>query len=122
VNVGLTGVRILIVEDEYLVAALIQQVLEYAGCLVFGPIARLAEAIDAAAAEPCDAAVLDVNLGGERIFSVAERLRRRNIPFVFVTGYSPEILPPEYGGCPLLRKPFRNGDLLKAVAALVARP
>lgn len=118
----LDGFRVLVVEDEFLVASLIQQVLEYAGCVILGPIARLADATAAADGERCDAAVLDINLGGERVFPVAERLRRRRIPFLFVTGYRLETLPPEYCGCPLLSKPFRNKDLVKAVADLVDRP
>ena len=115
----LNGSKILVVEDEYLVASLIQNVLESAGCIVFGPIPRLAEAMQAADAESCDAAVLDVNLGGERVFSVAAVLRRRHIPFVFVTGYGTEALPPELHKRPTLHKPFRNEELLKAVSGLV---
>ena len=83
----LQGIRVLLVEDEYLVASLIEEILGIAGCIVTGPIPRLAEAVDAADREPCDAAVLDVNLAGERIYPVADILSRRNIPFVFVTGY-----------------------------------
>src|SRR5882724_2298726 len=88
---SLEGVRVLLVEDEYLVAALIEEILEIAGCIVTGPIPRLAQAVDAADHEACDAAVLDVNLAGERIYPVADILSRRNIPFVFVTGYG--VLP-----------------------------
>ena len=60
----LQGLRVLIVEDEYLVASLIEEVLEFAGCIVSGPIPRLAEALDAAGREAYDAAVLDINLKG----------------------------------------------------------
>src|SRR5271165_695797 len=92
----LQGRRVLVVEDEFLIAVLIQEMLESVGCLVSGPISRLAEALDAAGREDCYAAVLDVNLAGDRIYPVAEILSRRNVPFVFVTGYGQSVLPTEY--------------------------
>ncbi len=93
---SLSGLRILVVEDEYLIASLIQQVIEAAGCIVIGPIPRLAEAIEAASAEPCDAAVLDVNLGGERVFAVADKLQRRHIPYVSSPATVPKTCRPNY--------------------------
>lgn len=119
---GLRGSKILVVEDEFLVASLIQDILETAGCIVSGPIPRLAEAMDAARVEPCDAAVLDINLGGHRVFPVAEVLSRRQIPFAFVTGYSADSLPGEHQGRPTIRKPFRNAELLNTVSGLVNNP
>jgi DNA-binding response OmpR family regulator len=116
---GLDGVRILVVEDEYLVASLIQGFLEMAGCVVLGPIPRLAEAVEAARADSCDAAVLDVNLGGTRVFPVAEILSRRRIPFAFVTGYGTASLPYEHHSRPTIRKPFRKEELLTVVSDLV---
>ena len=83
---ALDGVRVLVVEDEFLIAMLLQEMLESAGCVISGPIPRLAEALDAAAGGTYDAAVLDVNLAGERVDPVAHALARRDIPFVFVTG------------------------------------
>ncbi|HMD63388.1 MAG TPA: response regulator [Stellaceae bacterium] len=115
----LQGRRVLVVEDEFLIAVLIQEMLESAGCLVSGPISRLAEALDAAGREDCDAAVLDVNLAGDRIYPVAEILSRRNVPFVFVTGYGQSVLPTEYARRPRLCKPFRMADLLGTVSTLV---
>ena len=114
---SLEGVRVLLVEDEYLVASLMEEVLETAGCIVTGPIPRLAEAVDAADHERCDAAVLDVNLAGERIYPVADILSRRNIPFVFVTGYG--VLPGEYAKRPRLCKPFKMADLLDTLSDIV---
>jgi DNA-binding response OmpR family regulator len=114
---SLEGVRVLLVEDEYLVASLIEEMLEIAGCIVTGPIPRLAQAVDAADRETCDAAVLDVNLAGERIYPVADILSRRNIPFVFVTGYG--VLPGEYANRPRLCKPFKMADLLDALSDIV---
>jgi len=116
------GLRILVVEDEYLVASLIQDILEMAGCVVSGPIPRLTEAVDAAKVDACDAAVLDVNLGGNRVFPVAEVLSHRHIPFIFVTGYGGGNLPEEHHSRPTLRKPFRNDELLNAISALINPP
>jgi DNA-binding response OmpR family regulator len=114
---SLEGVRVLLVEDEYLVASLIEEILEIAGCIVTGPIPRLAQALDAADRETCDAAVLDVNLAGERIYPVADILSRRNIPFVFVTGYG--VLPGEYASRPRVCKPFKMADLLDTLSDIV---
>lgn len=118
----LEGVRVLIVEDEYLVAALIEDMLKSAGCVVSGPIPRLAEALDAAGRETCDVAVLDVNLAGQRIYPVADILSRRNVPFVFLTGYASGVLPGEYAERPRLCKPFKMADLLGTLSSLLKPP
>jgi DNA-binding response OmpR family regulator len=116
---ALHGLTIMVVEDEFLVANLIEHMLEDAGCAISGPFPRLAEAVDGAKREPCDAAILDVNLAGERIFPVAEILARRNIPFMFVTGYDGGSMPLEYAGCPRLHKPFKSAELLHALRDLL---
>lgn len=117
-----TGVRVLVVEDEYLVAVLIEEILESAGCVVSGPIPRLSEALEAADHDDFDAAVLDVNLGGDRIDPVAEALSRRNVPFVFVTGYGEGVLPKEFAKRPRLCKPFRMAELLGALSNILKPP
>ena len=114
---ALQGVKVLVVEDEYLVAALMEDILESAGCVVAGPIPRLAQALDAASSEACDVAVLDVNLAGERVYPVADILAQRNVPFVFVTGYG--VLPGEYANRPRLCKPFKMADLLDTLSDIV---
>ena len=118
----LEGARVLVVEDEYLVAVLIQDMLESAGCVVTGPIPRLAEALDAVDRGSYDAALLDINLGGERIDPVAAALSRRNVPFVFVTGYGAGGLPGEYAKRPRICKPFRMAELLGALSDIVKPP
>jgi DNA-binding response OmpR family regulator len=118
----LEGIRVLVVEDEFLVATLIEDMLVAAGCVVAGPIPRLSEALDAADRGTFDAAVLDVNLGGDRVYPVADALSRRNVPFVFVTGYSTGVLPCEYAERPRLSKPFTMADLLHQLSSLVAPP
>ena len=113
----LQGIKVLVVEDEYLVAALMEDMLASAGCVVAGPIPRLAQALDAANGEVCDVAVLDVNLAGERVYPVADILAQRNVPFVFVTGYG--VLPGEYAKRPRLCKPFKMADLLDMLSEIV---
>ncbi|TMJ50419.1 MAG: response regulator [Alphaproteobacteria bacterium] len=114
---ALQGVKVLVVEDEYLVATLMEDMLASAGCIVAGPIPRLALALDAASKEACDVAVLDVNLAGERVYPVADILAQRNVPFVFVTGYG--VLPGEYANRPRLCKPFKMADLLNTLSDIV---
>lgn len=116
---ALEGKKILVVEDEFLVATLLQDILESAGCTVSGPIARVPEALDAVDHETYDAAVLDVNLGGDRIDPVADALSRQNIPFMFVTGYGTTGLPGDYAARPRLCKPFRMADLLNTLSRLI---
>ena len=116
---ALKGVRVLVVEDEYFVAILIEEILEKAGCIVMGPVPRLSEALDAVDHDDYDAAVLDVNLAGELINPVADALSERNVPFMFVTGYGANALPGEYAERPLIHKPFRMADLLSAVSSLM---
>ena len=115
----LEGVRVLVVEDEYLVAILIEEILESAGCIVMGPIPRLREALDAVDHNDYDAAVLDVNLAGERINPVADALSERNVPFLFVTGYGANALPNEYAERPHVCKPFRMAELIGALSSVV---
>ncbi len=108
----LCGLRILVAEDSFMVALSLQQILESLGCTVIGPIPRLDRAIAAAAAaEPLDGAILDVNLAGETIFPVAEQLAERRIPFILATGYDDWVLPEKFRDAPLLNKPFDGGRL-----------
>ncbi len=119
---ALEGLRVLVVEDEFLVATLIEDMLRSAGCVVSGPVPRLAEALDAVHRGTFDAAVLDVNLAGDRIDPVADVLSRRNVPFVFVTGYGTGGLPAMYAERPRLSKPFKMTDLLDLLSSVVAPP
>ena len=119
---ALKGVRVLVVEDEYFIAILIEEILESAGCVVMGPIPRLPDALHAVDHQDYDVAVLDVNLAGEWINPVADALSERNVPFLFVTGYGANALPSEYAQRPRICKPFRMADLLGAVSDLVKPP
>ncbi len=118
----LQGVRVLVVEDEYLVASLIGDMLQLAGCVVCGPVPRLAQALDAASNEACDVAVLDINLAGQWSYPVAEILARRNVPFVFVTGYNANAMPAEFARRPRVNKPFKMSELLTVLSDMVSGP
>ena len=85
---GLDGLRVLVVEDEMLIACEMEATLEDLGCQVVGPFARVGQALEALQDTHVDAAVLDVNVRGEMIFPVAEKLRALGVPMVFCTGYA----------------------------------
>jgi CheY-like chemotaxis protein len=112
--------RILVVEDEFLVAADIALMLEELGCHPVGPIGELEAAIRAAREEPLDAALLDVNLHGQSAMPVADALAARDIPFAFCTGYGAQGLP-RHGDAPRLAKPFQTRELQRAILALAQR-
>jgi PAS domain S-box-containing protein len=102
------GNRILLVEDEALVAMMMRDSLVELGFSVVGPFDRADEALACASDEPLDAAILDVNLGGDLVYPVAERLARRDVPFVFVTGYDAENIDARYAHVPVLQKPIER--------------
>jgi CheY-like chemotaxis protein len=113
------ALRVLLVEDEYLVAMLLENMLAELGHSVVGPVARLKKALELAEREPIDMAILDVNINGEQAYPIADALAARNIPFVFSTGYGSGSLPAQYRDRPALGKPFQLRDLQKLLAALV---
>ena len=110
--------RILIVEDETLVAMNIEDVLTEEGCEVVGPASRLDVAIRLAREERIDAAVLDVTIRGGQVFPVAEILMDRGIPFVLASGYGDWALPERLKGQSRLTKPFSSEELLRSMRAL----
>lgn len=110
--------RILVVEDEFLLAAHIGSVLEDEGLEVVGPVGTLSEALKLARDESLDAALLDLNLDGGRVDDVAEILDRRHVPFVFVTGFGRDDLPPGFRESIIVSKPFNDKELLKQVHRL----
>ncbi len=114
----LEGLRVLVVEDEMMVSMLIEDMLSDLGCTIIGPASRLDEAMDLATKAELDCAVLDVNLGGQPIFPVADALRKRGAPFAFATGYGDAGLRDVDRGSPVLQKPFREGDLARVLVEL----
>lgn len=112
------GCRILVVEDEYIMAADLKDELTDLGAEVLGPVPSLERAfelLDAHAAQEAEphAAILDVNLGGEMSFPLADALRERGVPFLFATGYDNPSIPENYCGVPRCKKPFATKDCLQ---------
>jgi len=118
----LAGRRILVVEDEMMIAMLVEDMLTELGCSVVGPAHALAEALALAQSEPgLDAALLDVNLAGQPVFPVADALREKGVPAIFSTGYGDAGLRDIDRGSPVLQKPFRAGDLARALGEALGR-
>lgn len=119
---ALFGLQILLVEDEVLVAATLEDMLAEFGCTLAGAAATLTDALEAIhAAFDIDAAILDVNLGGEKVFPVADILVGRNIPIVFSTGFGPADLAQRYPGSRLLEKPYQAEALADLLVELARR-
>ncbi|MEO8777548.1 MAG: response regulator [Rhodanobacter sp.] len=111
--------RVLIVEDEIMVSMMLEDRLENAGYCVLAAT-NLGDALKLAREELIDVAVLDVNLGGQCSFPVADALRKRGIAFTFASGYGVEGLPPEYRDEAVLQKPYDTRALLGLLASLQA--
>lgn len=115
----LAGKRILVLEDEALVAMMLQDMLLSLGAGVIGPVGTVESGLALAKKETIDAAVLDVNLNGVRADPVAEVLGERGIPIVFATGYAAETIEPT-GAAPILQKPYTEKKLAKALTRALA--
>jgi CheY-like chemotaxis protein len=114
--------RILLAEDELLVAAEIELMLAELGCEVVGPVATVAEVERLAVAEPLDCALLDVNLRGEQVFSAVPALQARKIPVVLSSGYSPARFPQGFRQLPVLVKPYDRAELAALLRAACGLP
>lgn len=115
-----TPARLLVVEDEYLIRMLLEDMLSDLGYDVTAAVGTIAEARELATSGDFNAAILDVNLDGQEIYPVAEILAKRGLPFVFVTGYGEASLPASYRGRPALQKPFQAELLKETLAGLLA--
>ena len=113
--------RILVVEDEMLVAMNIEDMLLDLGHEVAGLASRLEPALALAREGSFDIAMLDVNLAGQQSFAVADILAARGIPFLFATGYGGKGIAEGHRDRPVLQKPFRASDLGEALAAIEVR-
>ena len=113
--------RVLVVEDEPVVAMDVMAILQEAGCTVIGPAGTVTEARRLIETADFDAALLDANLSGEPVDELAAALTARNTPFAFVTGYGKEGLPEAFRRAPLLPKPFSPQQLIETVRALIPR-
>ncbi len=114
---SLAGVRVLLVEDEAIIAMTAEDMLAELGCVVVATAATLAEALDAADRDDFDLCLLDINLNGVESLPVADRLREAGRPFVFTTGYGTAAAK----GAPVVAKPYRLSDLEEAMLTALAR-
>lgn len=120
-SVPLAGLRLLLVEDEAMVAMMLEEMLTDLGCIVVDVAGTLAHGLSLAESEFLDAAVLDVNLGGEKVYPVAEKLAASGVPFVFSTGYGVAGIAPDFARIPALAKPFSPAALEAALLTALGR-
>jgi CheY-like chemotaxis protein len=112
----LSGRHILVVEDDYVLAMDMHLTLQEAGAVVIGPVGTVRDALRLAENEDIDAAVLDIDLHGELVYAVAERLQDRGVPFVFTTGFEGDILPRRFARATRHQKPVSTEAVVNALA------
>ena len=115
----LEGRRILLVEDEYFQARELKEMLEDIGAEVVGPTASADEVPAMLESAPVDAALIDINLGDGPSFRTAELLKRKGVPFAFVTGYDQENVPADLKAVPRIEKPARQNNLITLLSDLL---
>jgi two-component SAPR family response regulator len=109
----LSGKRVFVIEDEYVLADDLAQALKDAGAKIVGPASEHEDTLRFIVDLPIDLAVVDINLRGKADFLIADVLAARNIPFVFATGYDAEAIPKRHAEVMLLEKPFRTSVLVE---------
>jgi DNA-binding response OmpR family regulator len=118
---SIAGANVLVVEDEMLITMLLEDILDELGCKVAGSAVNLRQAQELADGTDADAAILDVNLGGDPVFPIAERLAERNIPIIFASGYGASGLPDKWQSYPTLPKPFTADQVHTALSGVLRR-
>ena len=111
----LSNRKVLVVEDEMMIAMLIEDMLDEFGCKLVGPATNVPRALELIGKESIAVAVLDLNLDGKDTYAIADALQRKSVPFIFATGYGSTGLRQEYGNRPVLPKPFQARDLEAAL-------
>ena len=111
----LSNREVLVVEDEMMIAMLIEDMLDELGCKLVGQAASVPRALELIGNESIEVAILDLNLDGKDTYAIADALQRKNVPFIFATGYGSAGLRQEYGNRPVLQKPFQQKDLEMAL-------
>ena len=107
--------RVLVVEDEPFIALTLEDMLDELGFVHAGTVSHVVDALALIETESLDCALLDVNLGSEKIDPVADLLASRGCPFIFTTGYGRSGIPASHADRPVLQKPFRMDDLAKVL-------
>lgn len=111
----LSNLKILVVEDQYLVADELTRLLKKCKAEVMGPVQSGDRAREALDRSTPDIALLDINLGGESVYPVAELLKRRGVPIIFVTGYAANLIRGDFADAPCIDKPFDTARLLAEI-------
>lgn len=117
----LSGLRVLLVEDDYYLAADASHAVENAGGQVIGPFGNASDALDALASGGADVAVLDINLGSGPSFALARQLQSSEVPIVFATGYDSGVLPEDLRTVTRLQKPFQSRELVECLSMAKVR-
>src|SRR4051812_15863112 len=111
--------RVLVVEDEALIAMLVEDMIHDSGGEMIGSAGKLTDAVDLARTAQADVALLDLNLGGALAYPVADVLRQRGVPIVFTSGYGSAALIQRFQDCPILDKPFDQNSLEQAIGTVL---
>ena len=119
----LSGLRLLLVEDETLVAMMVEDMLADLGCVVVDVAGTLSRGLALVADQglDLDGAILDVNLGGEKVYPVAEALAARGVPFIFATGYGTAGIAEDFSHVPALAKPYESRALARMLTSALGR-
>jgi CheY-like chemotaxis protein len=117
----LTGLRLLLVEDEALIAMEMEDLIGALGAEVVGPFTRVQDALDALGRGPIHGAVLDIHLDGDTSFPLADALLDRAKPLMFVTGDAEDSLPEKYRRLPRLHKPLDYGEFARLAESVFER-
>jgi DNA-binding response OmpR family regulator len=116
----LVGKRVLIVEDEQMLAEYLADAMAAEGAEVIGPVATVNAALDVIANTPLDGVTLDLKLAGEMTFQVSDALAARNVPFIFLTGYGAADVPARHANVTRVEKPVAPGVVCRALEAAIA--
>jgi DNA-binding response OmpR family regulator len=117
----LDGITVMVIEDDFYLAFETERALREAGAEVVGPHGESHAALRSLAEWSPSCAIVDLNLGSGPLFGIASALRDKNVPFLFLTAYSPSSVPPELADAPLLQKPVSLERIVEAAARLVGR-
>jgi CheY-like chemotaxis protein len=115
---ALSGCRVLVIEDEYFLADDMAKMLRSRGAEVVGPVGDIEDALELLHSQSFHMAVLDINLKNKMIYPVADELRARAVPFIFVSGYDAVVIPEDYRDVVLLRKPLDEAAVATALNEL----
>ena len=116
------GGRVLVCDDNLLIADVVAEFLRECGLKPIGPVGRLESAMHMARERTLDGAILDINLNGRPCFPICTILSARRIPFMFLTGYPHAAIPIEYRSTPLITKPFEPNEMKEALAEMLGLP